>query len=224
MKQIVSWFLRMVNEQRLRNRFPDSKIHQGAMADSTSSLGKYSVLFKNVCLADTQLGAYSYVQSDSVICNAEIGPYCSIAGSVNIGLAMHPTSMVSTSPVFYDNTQPLPKFFTRTQLFKDNMPRTIIGADVWIGQGVFVKAGVQIGIGAVIGAGAVVTKDVPPYMIAAGNPCRPIRLRFSEELCQGLLNTRWWELDEVRLQELVQYFHAPELLCTHLNQSELSRK
>ncbi len=216
MKTIIAWLMQKLGEHRLRSRFPHSVIHPGAMANAASTLEKNSVLFRNVYLSDTQLGAFSYVQSGSVICNTEIGPYCSIAGGVNIGLAMHPTSMVSTSPVFYDNTQPLPQFFTKTKLFGENMPRTTIGADVWIGQGVLVKAGVKIGTGAVIGAGAVVTKDVPPYMIAGGNPCRPIRPRFTEEICQKLLDTRWWELDEHRLIELTPYFHDPELLCKHL--------
>lgn len=217
MRRLVSWIKRMVNEQHLRRRFPDSVVHHGAVADAPSILGKYSVLFPNVHLSDTFLGNYSYVQSGSIICNAEIGPFCSIAGDVKIGLAMHPTSMVSTSPVFYDNMQPLPRFFAKTRLFTDSIPRTIIGADVWIGQGVLVKAGVRIGVGAVIGAGAVVTKDVPPYMIAAGNPCRPIRLRFGEETCQKLLGTHWWELDEATIQAMAPYFYEPDLLIEQLN-------
>jgi acetyltransferase-like isoleucine patch superfamily enzyme len=216
MKRIVAWLGRLVGEQRLRNKFPDSVIHGGAMADASSVLGKYSVLFKDAYLSASTLGGYSYVQSGSVINNAEIGPYCSIAGGVTIGLAMHPTSMVSTSPVFYDNTQPLPRFFVKTQLFSANMPRTIVEADVWIGQGVFVKAGVRIGVGAVIGAGAVVTKDVAPYMIAAGNPCRAIRARFAAETCQKLLDSRWWELDDAMLQEMGRYFYEPDYLCEQL--------
>lgn len=50
-----------------------------------------------------------------------------------------------------------------------------IGNDVWVGGAALVLAGVRIGDGAVIGAGSVVTRDVPPGVFAAGNPCRVIR-------------------------------------------------
>lgn len=46
----------------------------------------------------------------------------------------------------------------------------IIGDNVWIGERACILAGVTVGEGAVIGAGAVVTKDVPPYCMAAGVP------------------------------------------------------
>jgi len=51
----------------------------------------------------------------------------------------------------------------------------VIGEDVWLGAGVVVLPGVTIGARSVIGAGAVVTKDVPPDVIAAGNPAKVIR-------------------------------------------------
>lgn len=50
-----------------------------------------------------------------------------------------------------------------------------IGSDCWIGGGAIVCPGVTIGNEAVIGAGSVVTRDVPPGMLALGNPCRAIR-------------------------------------------------
>lgn len=50
-----------------------------------------------------------------------------------------------------------------------------IGNQVWIGGGVIVCPGVTIGDGSVIGAGSVVTKDIPPRVVAAGNPCRVLR-------------------------------------------------
>ena len=46
----------------------------------------------------------------------------------------------------------------------------MIEDDVWIGRRAIIMGGVTIGKGAVIGAGSVVTKDVPPYCVAAGNP------------------------------------------------------
>lgn len=64
---------------------------------------------------------------------------------------------------------------------------TVVGNDVWIGQRVTVLPGVHIGDGAIIGANAVVASDIPPYTIAAGNPCRVIRPRFSPELTEYLL-------------------------------------
>ncbi|MFP2927373.1 sugar O-acetyltransferase [Pyxidicoccus sp. 3LG] len=50
-----------------------------------------------------------------------------------------------------------------------------IGAKAWIGGGAIILAGVTIGEGTTIAAGSVVTKDVPPYVLAGGNPCRVIR-------------------------------------------------
>lgn len=50
-----------------------------------------------------------------------------------------------------------------------------IGAKAWIGGGAIILPGVTIGEGSTIGAGSVVTRDVPAYVLAAGNPCRVIR-------------------------------------------------
>lgn len=50
-----------------------------------------------------------------------------------------------------------------------------IGNNVWIGAAVSVMPGVTIGDGCVIAAGSVVTKDLPPNVLAAGNPCRVMR-------------------------------------------------
>lgn len=52
-----------------------------------------------------------------------------------------------------------------------------IGNDVWIGRGSCILPGITIGDGAVIGANSVVTRDIPPYAIAAGAPARFLRQR-----------------------------------------------
>lgn len=51
-----------------------------------------------------------------------------------------------------------------------------IGNNVWIGAGVSVLPGVTIGDNCVIGAGSVVNRDIPAWSLAAGNPCRVIRV------------------------------------------------
>ena len=50
-----------------------------------------------------------------------------------------------------------------------------IGAGAWLGGGVIVLPGVRIGENAVVGAGSVVTRDVPPAVVAVGNPARVVR-------------------------------------------------
>jgi maltose O-acetyltransferase len=51
-----------------------------------------------------------------------------------------------------------------------------IGANAWLGGGVIVCPGVTIGENAVVGAGAVVIDDVPPNVLAVGNPARIVRV------------------------------------------------
>ncbi|MDD2932303.1 MAG: CatB-related O-acetyltransferase [Methylotenera sp.] len=219
MNSLKTWVKTYIRELLIRKKFPNSVIYSGANVDPTCVLGEHSVLFQNVALMNSSLGAYSYVQSESVVCNTEIGKFCSIASGVNIGLVDHPMHMVSTSPVFYDNSQPLPKFLTNGRVFTEALPRTVIGADVWIGQGVMIKAGVKIGVGAVIGAGAVVTKDVAPYIIAAGNPCRQIRPRFSEDIISRLIASKWWALSDKQLEKLSCLFVDPVKLLDELERS-----
>jgi maltose O-acetyltransferase len=50
-----------------------------------------------------------------------------------------------------------------------------IGHNVWLGGGAIILPGVTIGDDSVVGAGAVVTRDLPPAVVAAGNPARVIR-------------------------------------------------
>lgn len=60
-----------------------------------------------------------------------------------------------------------------------------IGEDVWVGASAVVTAGTTIGDGAVIGAGAIVTRDVPEYAIAVGNPAEVVGFRGEDERDEG---------------------------------------
>ena len=71
--------------------------------------------------------------------------------------------------------------------------------------------GVHIGDGAIIGTNSVVAKNIPPYSIAVGNPCRVVRKRFDDELIELLLRFKWWDKDIEEIEELM-----PILSCSDL--------
>lgn len=58
-----------------------------------------------------------------------------------------------------------------------------IGDYAWLGAGVTVLPGVRVGRHAVVGASSVVTKDVPDYAVAVGNPARVIKM-LDKEKCK----------------------------------------
>ena len=96
----------------------------------------------------------------------DIGNRVLIASDVKMYTATHSTqpSVRNYSP------NPNPDFWCQTY----SKPIRIED-EVWIGGGAILLPGVTIGTGSVIGAGAVVTRDIPPYCVAVGNPCRVIK-------------------------------------------------
>ena len=85
---------------------------------------------------------------------------------------------------------------------------TVVGNDVWIGQNVTVMPGVHIGDGAIIAANSVVTRNIPAYHIAGGNPCRIIRKRFDDALIAHLLKIKWWDWPAQKISDNL------EILCS----------
>jgi acetyltransferase-like isoleucine patch superfamily enzyme len=61
-----------------------------------------------------------------------------------------------------------------------------IAAGAWLGAGCTILQGVTIGQGAVVGAGSVVTRDIPPFGIAVGNPASVVRYREGHR-------PSWWK-------------------------------
>lgn len=91
------------------------------------------------------------------VAKVKIGDYCQMAPNVAIYTAGHPVHPVS-----------------RNSMYEYGIEVTI-GDNVWIGGNTVILPGVHIGSNVVIGAGSVVTKDIPDWVVAAGNPCRVIR-------------------------------------------------
>ena len=131
-----------------------------------------------------------------------IGKFCQIAAGVEFMMndANHQMSAVSTFP-FYT----LEGWNMAPPRAKD-MPckgDTVIGNDVWIGQNATILPGVHIGDGAIIGAGSVVGRDVAPYTVVVGNPARPVRQRFDDELIALLLRWKWWDKPAEEIDRLI---------------------
>ncbi len=77
--------------------------------------------------------------------------------------------------------------------------------------------GVTIHTGAVIGAGALINRDIPPYAIVGGIPAKVIKYRFSDDIIQGLMNSKWWELSIKELNNYSRYFNTPEIFLEKFN-------
>lgn len=88
---------------------------------------------------------------------------------------------------------------------------TVVGPDVWLGLEARVMAGVTIGAGAIIGAQAVVTRDVPPYAVAVGNPARVVRRRFPPDEVARLLRLAWWDWPIARILAALPAIEAGDL-------------
>jgi acetyltransferase-like isoleucine patch superfamily enzyme len=127
-----------------------------------------------------------------------IGKYCSIALGVMITLGgEHRTDWVKTYPFSHVDKWPEAHGVEGHPGTKGDV---VIGHDVWLAERCMILSGVTIGTGSVVGAGAVVSRDVEPYQIVAGNPARPIRKRFSDDVIARLLAAAWWDWEETRLR------------------------
>tara|TARA_Y100001954_G_scaffold237898_1_gene303210 strand:+ start:7903 stop:8466 length:564 start_codon:yes stop_codon:yes gene_type:complete len=81
-----------------------------------------------------------------------------------------------------------------------------IGSDVWIGDDVKIMSGVTIGHGCCIGAGSIVTRDLAPYSIAAGIPCKAIKQRYKDDMVHFLLELCWWDWSDEKIKSNKDFF------------------
>ncbi|MCD8410901.1 acyltransferase [Tenacibaculum finnmarkense] len=138
------------------------------------------------------------IYNNTIINNVEflgkgkIEPYCRLNGDskilfgnnfyVNAGCHFLGDIIIGDNVMFGPKTV----IWGRDHGIKKDMPMNlqehtkkpiIIGNDVWIGAQVTILKGVKIGNGVVVGAGSVVTKSLPDFAIAVGNPAKVIKYR-----------------------------------------------
>lgn len=110
--------------------------------------------------------------------NSGVGVDCVCGGECIIGndVMMGPECVIFSRNHEFSNLE-IPMHL---QGYKESEP-VVIGDDVWIGRRAMIMPGVHIGNHCIIGAGSIVTKDVPDYAIAAGNPAVVKKYRNNTE-------------------------------------------
>ena len=108
--------------------------------------------------------------------NSNIGAYCHVPSDIEIGtdVMMGPHSYFSESVTHQFSRVDIPMI---QQGVVPVAGHIVIGDDVWVGRSCLVLPCKEIGSHTVIGAGSVVSKNIPDYVVAVGNPCRIIRKR-----------------------------------------------
>ena len=116
------------------------------------------------------------------VATVTIGDNCQMAPNVAIYTAGHPVY-----PSVRNSSYEYGKAIT-------------IGDNVWIGGNTVICPGVHIGSNVVIGAGSVVTRNIPDWCIAVGNPCRVLR-KITDEDKRKLFKDE--EIDDEAWQDIV---------------------
>jgi acetyltransferase-like isoleucine patch superfamily enzyme len=155
--------------------------HQKRLADAGARIAErcYVSPRAGVFCDGLQLGRNSYIAGHAYVtgeltagADCTVNPYATVRGRVTLGdgvrIGAH-SSLLGFNHGFAPD-RPVHRQPLTTK-------GITLGDDVWIGSNVVVLDGVSIGDHCVVGAGAVVTKDLPPWTIAAGNPARPLRDR-----------------------------------------------
>ncbi|MBQ0024368.1 MAG: acyltransferase [Bacteroidales bacterium] len=168
------------------------------LADNVHFMGEvFSAGEKNISIgAHTHIGAHSIITAwDKTLDGTTHQPSIIIGSYANIGEYNHITAtnkiqighnfLTGRWVTITDNSHgktdygslQIPPLY-RTVVSKGAV---IIGDNVWIGDKATILPGVTIGNGSVIGANSVVSKDIPPYCIACGNPAKVIKSNSPEK-------------------------------------------
>lgn len=141
-------------------------------------IGDYCLIGRNSQITAHEMPQYNTPVKISIGDGCMFGPdmHITAVNSIQIGKNVRTGKSVLIS----DNSHGDPEDTALRDIAPNARPiyskgAIVIGDNVWIGEKAAILAGVTIGEGAIIGANAVVTKNIPPYSIAAGIPARIIK-------------------------------------------------
>lgn len=186
---------------------PDAPLIEEDCVLVDSTFGRYVSIARGSRLINVEMGDYSYCDRNADMANAVIGKFSNIASSSRIGATDHPLDTASLHHFMYRSGDYWGDAEHDKAFFDYRASRTTtIGNDTWIGHGAMIKPEVTIGHGAVVAAGALVTKDVPPYIIVAGVPAKPLRERQPRHIAERLMALEWWDWDHQRIRSSLDDF------------------
>lgn len=170
------------------------------------SLGEYVEIGANNNIQESTLDSYSYTSENCQIMNCMIKKFVNIASYVRLNPSQHPMLWASQHHIQYRKEMFGVGIDDESFFDWRREKKVTIGNDVWLGHNVVVMGNVTIGDGAVIGSSSVVTKDIPPFAIAVGNPAKVIRYRFDEQTIQALQQIAWWDWDYEKIKLAIDDF------------------
>jgi acetyltransferase-like isoleucine patch superfamily enzyme len=136
------------------------------------------------------------------------GKYCSFGDDIDVILVGHNVNLVTTYPFGTIHQDVFP---FSNQFHPVINGDVVIGNDVWVGKGSTIMMGIKIGDGAIIAANSHVVKDVEPYSIVGGNPAKVLKKRFTDEQIQKLLEIKWWDWTEEKINKALPYLCNPDI-------------
>jgi len=177
MLRILSYFYKKLLKLYGLHIHQNTKIHPfTALSRGFFNGKKGTIEIEQKCDLSKGVVLKAYGGSIKIGTNTFLGEYIIIYGHGDVTIGKNSLIAMHTCIVSSNHTVPSKKELIRDK--PDLLLPVTIGDDVWIGANVSILGGVAIGNGAVIGAGSVVTKDIPEYAIAVGNPAKVIKYRI----------------------------------------------
>jgi acetyltransferase-like isoleucine patch superfamily enzyme len=143
-------------------------IGDGVVLNSRNK-GYFGPLFGPVKLFADQPGSVVRIGRGTRIHGSCIHAYCSIDIGENCLIAGNCTIVDADGHTAFP-----PEIVDRLKVSSSGRP-VVLEDNVWLGMNCIVLKGVRIGNGSVVSAGSVVTRDIPPFSVAAGNPAQIVK-------------------------------------------------